>query len=166
MILAKHGIGKLSPSGEFLFDPSLSYPLDRVIAALNELAAMAGPKKTFEMGLEVLKNATIVPGATDIFSALQIFDAGYHVNHRRNGTPMFDPQSGRMLEGIGHYKYVLGEDRRIVMEVDAPYHCDLDRGIMQAWACRFQRSAVVTHLDPAICRTTGAPKCRYEITWK
>lgn len=165
-IFAKHGIGRLSPSGEYTFDPSVPCPIDRVIAATNEIAEKVGSQKAFEMGLAIVKNATLPPGANDLVSALQVFDAGYHLNHYRNGQLMFDAKTGRMLEGIGHYKYVSREERRVLMEVDVPYHCDLDRGIMQAWAARFERSALVTHLEPEVCRKRGALKCRYEVTWK
>jgi hypothetical protein len=94
------------------------------------------------------------------------FDAGYHMNHRRNGVIMFDPVTRSMLEGIGHYRCVSIADGRIVMDVDVPYQCDYDRGIMQAWAARFERTAVMSHIEPSACRKTGAPRCRYELTWK
>jgi hypothetical protein len=165
-IFAKHGVGRILPSGEYEIDLTRYYPLDQVLNGLNEVVSIVSTRKAFEMGLEVVKNASVPPGATDIFSALKIFDAGYHLNHRRNGLPMFDPVTGKMLEGIGHYKYVSGADRSAIMEVDVAYPCDFDRGIMQAWAGRFQRGALVTHLEPDVCRKTGAPKCRYEITWK
>lgn len=165
-IFAKRGIGRILPSGEFELDTQRSYPLSLILDALSELTAIAGAKKTFEMGVEIVKNATVPPGANDIFSAMQIFDAGYHLNHRVGGTPMFDTHTGVMSEGIGHYRYVSGEGTSIWMDVDAPYPCDLDRGIMQAWACRFQKGAIVEHKEPTQCRKTGARACRYEIKWK
>ena len=99
-------------------------------------------------------------------SAMAVFDTGYHMNHRRNGIVMFNPATRSMLEGIGHYRCASTADGRIVMDVDAPYHCDFDRGIMMAWALRFERTAVMTHIEPGVCRKTGALRCRYELTWK
>lgn len=165
-IFAKHGVGRLGPGGSFEIDFSAPFPFAAILAGAGELAQVVGPKKAFEVGLEVIKHAVIPPGATDIVSAMKLLDVGYHLNHLRGGAPMFDPKTGRMQEGIGHYRCAAVADKRITMEVDAPYPCDIDRGIMQAWAGRFQRGAVVTHVEPAVCRKTGAPRCRYEVTWK
>jgi len=164
-ILLKHGIGRLE-RGVYELDTSINYPFDKVLDALKEICALVGDKKIFEIGQEIIKNAVLPPGATDIVSAMKIFDAGYHLNHRRNGVPMFDVTKGTMLEGIGHYRCVSAEESRVVMELDVPFPCEFDRGIMQAWAQRFERSALVTHLEPKVCRNNGALKCRYEVTWK
>jgi hypothetical protein len=97
---------------------------------------------------------------------MQIFDAGYHLNHLKDGVPMFDSATGTMLDGIGHYKCISTSKHRLVMEVDAPYNCDLDRGIMQGWARSFDRSALVTHMEPSVCRKNRSARCRYEVSWK
>ncbi|MDI3281929.1 hypothetical protein [Polyangium sp. 15x6] len=164
-VFAKYGLGRVGPSGEFEILPAC--PLDKVIAAMNELFTVIGPQKGFEMGAQVVNHAAVPPGATsDIVTALQTFDAGYHLNHLEDGVPMFDPQTGTMRDGIGHYKCVSSSRHRAVMEVDSPYNCDLDRGIIQAWARRFERTALITHLEPTVCRKTRAPRCRYEVSWK
>lgn len=163
-IFVKQGLGRVDPSGEFeIVDAA---PLDKLIAALNELFQLVGPQKAFEMGTHVVNHATTPSGATDIVTAMQLFDAGYHLNHIKDGAPMYDPETGTMLEGIGHYKYVSHSKHRLVMEVDTPYNCDLDRGIMQTWARLFERTALLIHLDPAICRKNRSPRCRYEVSWK
>ncbi len=165
-ICAKHGLGRVADDGEYVFELQGTYSMTKAIAALNEIVALVGPKKAFEMGLEIPKNVVVPPGATAIVSAMKVLDGGYHLNHRKNGVAMFDPQRGMMLEGIGHYRCASVADHSIMMDVSVPYPCDFDRGIMQCWAARFERSAVVTHLDPSVCRKTGAPRCRYEITWR
>ena len=163
-IFARHGLGKTLQNGEFELVEFA--PLDKMIQAMNDLIAIVGPQKAFEMGLKIVENAVHPPGATDIISAMQILDVGYHLNHLRDGVPMFDPQTGAMVEGIGHYKCTTTSKHRVVMDVDAPYHCDMDRGIIQAWARLFERSALVTHLEPSICRKNRSPRCRYEVSWK
>lgn len=163
-IFVKHGLGHLTPSGEL--EPTNMAPLDKVIAAMNELLSLLSPQKAFELGQMIVNHVAIPPGATDIITSLQILDAGYHLNHHKDGAPMFDPATGAMVEGIGHYKVVSVSNHRVVMEVDAPYNCDLDRGIMQGWVRRFERTALVTHLDTTICRKNRSPRCRYEVSWK
>lgn len=163
-IFLRHGLGTLKSGDEFeLVDTA---PLAKLIQATNELVALVGPQKAFEMGLSIVEGASRPEGATDVVSAMQILDLGYHLNHFQNGVPMFDVATGTMTEGIGHYKFVSASKHRAVMEVDAPYHCDLDRGIIQGWAKKFERSALVTHIEPQVCRKNRSPRCRYEVSWK
>ncbi|MDI1442748.1 hypothetical protein [Polyangium sp. 6x1] len=163
-VFTKYGLGRVGPSGEFEILPTC--PLDKVIAAMNEFFTVIGPQRAFEMGVQVVNYVAVPPGATDIVTAMQFFDAGYHLNHLEDGVPMFDSQTGTMREGIGHYKCVSSSRHRAVMVVDSPYNCDLDRGIIQTWARRFERTALVTHLEPTVCRKTRGPRCRYEVSWK
>jgi len=163
-IFTRHGLGAMGTNGEFeIVDAA---PLDKVILATNELVALVGPRKAFEIGMNIVDHAVHPPGATDIISAMQIFDAGYHLNHLKDGVPMFDPATGTMVEGIGHYKCTYTSKHRLVMEVDVAYDCDLDRGIIQGWARQFERSALVTHIEPLVCRKNRSPRCRYEVSWK
>lgn len=163
-IFAKHGVVRLGPNGEI--EIPASAPLDKLIAAMNELMALVSPQKAFEIGLQFPNRVATVPGVKDIVTAMQIFNAGYHLNHLKDGVVMYDPETGTMIEGIGGYRCVAVSKHRVVMEVDAPYYCDLDRGIIQAWARRFERSALVTHLEPSVCRKNRSPRCRYEVSWK
>jgi len=163
-MFVRHGLATMGPDGEFeIVDAA---PLDKVTLATNELIAFVGPQKAFDIGLNVVNHAELPPGAVDIVSALRIFDAGYHLNHLKDGVPMFDPQTGTMLDGIGHYAFVSASKHRAVMEVDCPYHCDLDRGILQGWARRFDKSALVTHIEPSVCRKNRHRSCRIEVSWK
>ncbi|WP_136928152.1 hypothetical protein [Polyangium fumosum] len=163
-IYTRYGLGRVGPNGEFEFHETC--PIDKLVRAENELCALIGPQKAFEMGVAGMKYAESPPGVTDIVTAMQMFDAAYHINHLENGVPMFDPETGTMREGIGHYRCLSISRHRAVMEVDVPYPCDFDRGLMQSWARRFERTALVTHLEPSVCRKNGAPRCRYEVSWK
>lgn len=73
-----------------------------------------------EVGLEVPKNAILPSGVSDIRSAMAMFDAGYHLNHRKDGRAMFDPATGKMTEGLGHYRCTIEKDR-ILVDVDVAY---------------------------------------------
>jgi hypothetical protein len=88
------------------------------------------------------------------------------MNHRKNGIALFDPATGKMLEGIGHYGYsrVHGE-RRILSVCDTPYPCALDRGILTGVAIRFNSRAIVAHYPELPCRKQADPNCTYLITW-
>ena len=163
-VFLKHGLGRVTASGEF--ELPAAGPLEAVLAALNELCTLVGPQKAFEIGALIVKYASIPPGVTDIAAAVRIFDAGYHLNTLEEGVPMYDPATGAMREGIGHYTCVSVSKHRAVLEVDVPFNCDYDRGILQTWVRRFERSALVTHLEPTVCRKTRAPRCRYEVSWK
>jgi hypothetical protein len=163
-IFARHGLGQPNENGEFeIIDVA---PLDKVIQAMNDLIAIVGPQKAFEMGIKVVDHAVRPGTVTDIISAMKIFDAGYHINHLEDGVPMFDTQTGVMREGIGHYKCTATSKHRVIMEVDAPYNCDIDRGIMQGWARLYEPTALVTHLEASVCRKNRSPRCRYEVSWK
>lgn len=163
-VFLRHGLGIVRPNGDFEIVEAA--PVDKFILATNDLIAIVGRQKAFEIGLKFVDHVRHPEGATDIASAMQIFDNGYHLNHLKNGVPMFDPETGTMIEGIGHYKCTMTSKHRAVMEVDTPYDCDLDRGIMQGWARLFEKSALVTHLEPSVCRKNRSPRCRYEVSWK
>lgn len=97
---------------------------------------------------------------------MQSNDVAYHMNHRRNGQLMFNPATGVMLEGIGHYGYKREPgERKIISVCDNPYPCKLDHGILTTVARRFQLRALVTHDDTKPCRAKGGNDCTYVVTW-
>lgn len=83
------------------------------------------------------------------------------------GEPMFNPASGAMAEGIGHYGYehVAGQNK-LVSVCENPYPCAFDLGILTVMAERFESSARVAHDGAQPCRKRGANSCTYSITWK
>lgn len=162
--LARYGLGAVGPNGQF--EVIEWVPVAKWLLVLNELEGLMGPQKAVEIGMNIVDRIVFPPEAKDIQSAFQLFDVGYHINHVKDGQPMFDPATGTMVDGIGHYKCTYVSKRRAVLEVDAPYPCDLDRGIVQGWARRYEKTAIVTHLEPSVCRKTRGRACRYEVSWK
>ncbi len=162
-VLAKHGIGigsAGSPEGGDWF------PLGPWLATFHEITRSVGASKMYEIGKLIPKNATFPSDITDIFSGLESIDVAYHMNHRKNGTLMFDAQTGAMLEGIGHYRCKRTSNPRVVeVECDVPYPCETDRGIVSAIALRFEPSAAVQHLAEPECRSRGNARCRYAVSW-
>jgi len=163
--LASHGIGTANAKGEVSIDREAWYPQASWLAAFESFASTVGPRALFQIGQNVPKHAIFPPSITDIRSGIASIDVAYHMNHRKNGRPMFDPATGQKVKGIGRYGMAENGDRRIVSLCENPYPCDFDRGIITAIAARFERNARVTHDDRAPCRKNGADSCTYQVAW-
>lgn len=162
----KRGIGTQSADGRIVLDPSGWYPLGPWLEAYYEILELVGPNKVYEIGKQIPKNAPFPPHLRDARSALESLDIAYHINHRKDGQIMFDAKTSVMLEGIGHYRYVAQrEPRRALLECDDPYPCELDRGVVVSLVGRFEKGAVIEHLDEAHCRNRGGTVCRYAVCW-
>ncbi len=164
-ILSECGIGKLTGDAQLLIDPESWYSQGGWMQALNRIAREAGPRFLRRIGERIPENARFPAWVTDVRGAIRSIDIAYHMNHRRDGQVMFDPETETMAEGIGHYGYedVAGENR-ILSECRTPYPCPMDEGIVFAMARRFEPTATVTHAT-AECRSHGDSACTYAITW-
>jgi len=165
-IMSEEQLGQLNAEGLVLFDPDKWYPVTRWLATLRRVGKEYGDKMLMDAGLAVPKNAVFPPFVKDIDSALQSIDVAYHMNHASNGEPMFNPATGKMAEGIGHYGYqrVQGQ-KKIIAEVTAPYPCPFDNGLILSMARRFEKTANVSHDASKPCRNKGGQSCTYVITW-
>ena len=165
--LVRQGIGVMGPRGEIAIDYDRWYPIAGWLQAFEAIANAIGPTKIFDIGEQVPRHAMLPPDVKDIHGSIRAVDIGYHMNHRKNGQLMFDGASGRMLEGIGHYGYAskASEPRRIVSVCENPYPCTFDRGILTAFARRFESKARVEHDDGLPCRANHGKSCTYHITW-
>jgi hypothetical protein len=162
----KRGIGTVAPDGRLVVEPSGWYPMGAWVAAKHEIVNLIGPQKGYEVGKQIARFAELPPTIRDIVTALDGMDVSYHMNHRKNGEVMFNPANGKMLEGIGHTRPVSGRGtRRIVVESDSPYPCDVDRGIVIGFSARFEPNIVIEHLTDAGCRKQGGERCRYALSW-
>jgi hypothetical protein len=95
-----------------------------------------------------------------------MMDVGYHMNYRLNGKPMFDPATGSIVEGIGHYRVtdLVKGKREAVMTSDAVVPCPFDRGLIYAFAAKFSPKAKADHMSGP-CRMKGGKACSYKVTW-
>jgi len=142
------------------------YPLDRWLSAFESIANEVGPRGLFQYGQHLPKYAPFPPSVVDIRSAMASIDVAYHMNHRKKGRIMFDPATGQMTEGIGHYGYRSAPtEKKIISVCENPYPCDFDRGIITSLAARFEKQSRVAHDDKAPCRKNGADSCTYVVTW-
>ena len=163
--LATNGIGTVNAKGEITIDREAWYPQAGWLAAFEGIASTVGPRALFQIGQYVPKHAILPPSITEIRSGLASLDVAYHMNHRKDGRPMFDQATGRKAKGIGCYGMKDSGPRKITAFCENPYPCDFDRGVIAGFAVRFERTARVTHDDAAPCRKNGADSCTYHITW-
>ncbi|WNG35492.1 hypothetical protein F0U61_18800 [Archangium violaceum] len=164
-ILLEENLGSADKSGQVKFEPASWYPLERWLNTLERIEKEFGAALLFQSGMTTPKHAVFPPTVTDIHSALQCIDVAYHMNHAVRGEVMFNPNTGQMREGIGHYQYEhVPTKREILVRSSTPYPCDFDRGIIAAMAQRFQPNALLTH-DAKTCRKHGGETCAYRVTW-
>ncbi len=121
------------------------------------------------IGRKIPENAKFPPEINNIERALQAIDVAYHMNHRISEKPLFDPSTGEMWEGIGHYQYSRTGQNTAVMNCDNPYPCDFDKGIIDEMAFMYRPTGSaklsVIHDDSSPCRKKGADSCTYLVEW-
>lgn len=164
-ILLPSGIGNMTKNGyEIKMDEW--YSQTSWLRAFEMIAKEIGEATLKRIGTKIPENAKFPPWVKDIDSAIKSIDIAYHMNHRKNGTIMFDPDTGKMLEGIGHYGYErIENENKIISKCKNPYPDSFDLGIITAMAKRFELKANIYHDDSKECRKNGGESCTYIITW-
>lgn len=164
--LATHGIGTTQTKGSVMIDTDAWYPQQAWLDAFKDIANSVGTQALFQIGHHVPKHAVFPPSVNDIYSGVQSIDIAYHMNHKKRGKPMFDPSTGVMTEGIGHYGYTPVAGQHLIRSVcQNPYPCEFDHGIITAIAQRFEKRARVDHDPAAPCRKREGESCTYVIQW-
>ncbi|MBN1588084.1 MAG: hypothetical protein JW888_01060 [Pirellulales bacterium] len=160
-ILAENGISE-PVAGKW-------YPQQAWLDSFRIISQTIGSVTLAAIGRKIPENAHFPPGLDSIEEALKSIDVAYHLNHRLGTERLFDPRTGKMKEGIGHYGYEKVEKNKVKMVCNNPYPCDFDRGIIEAMAIRFKPSGClflqVKHDDTAPCRKKGADSCTYYVEW-
>jgi hypothetical protein len=162
--LLSYGIGTMQGK-DIVVDRNAWYPLDKWLAAHEDIANSVGPRASFQIGQEIPKVLALPPGVTDPHGALGSLNVGYHMSHRKNGRVLFDASSGATLPGIGDYTYTHEGKGKGSMICDNPYPCDLDRGLCQGLVQRFTPNARVVHENRGPCRKVGGTACTFSIAW-
>jgi hypothetical protein len=160
-ILSGNGIKNPKPDGWYKQQDWLN--------AFKQIATAIGPNTLFSIGKSIPENAKFPPEINDIHKALASIDVAYHMNHRLHDKVMFDPATGEMLEGIGHYSYKKVGDNVVEIMCDNPYPCDFDRGIIEAMARKFKPIHAIASTELAEtngCRKKCDSSCLYRISWK
>ena len=166
-IMLDEKLGTQNADGTTLFDADKWYPLANNLRAIDRIQQEYGSIIIRQMSAALLRNAKFPPSVNNIESGLASVDVAYHINHAKNGVALFSPATGQMGEGIGHYttKPVAGK-KQILCEVNTPYSCVFDQGLLLAMAHRFQPTASLVHQNPTQCRNSGFPSCSYAVSWK
>ncbi len=161
--LVQHGLisGKQSQ-----IDRTAWYALDKWLVVYHAIAKDVGINSLYTIGKKVPENIQLPPQVTDIRSVFGSLNIAYHLNHRKNGELMFDPATGKMLDGIGNVtcEFANGE-QKLTLKFENPYPCEFDRGLIHAFATRFEAGARVMHDNNAPCRKKGASNCTYVVSW-
>lgn len=138
--------------------------------AFKEIADTLGDMNLFLIGTAIIENAQFPP-MKGLEDALRSIDVAYHMNHRLGGKVMFNPQTGEMLEGIGHYSLISfdANTRKAVMCCNNPYPSKFDEGIITEVTRRFKPADSI-NFEVKIDiskerRTQGADSCTYLISW-
>ncbi len=162
------GIEILKECGISDIKPDEWYSQQGWLNAFKHISENIGSSTLLLIGKSIPDNAQFPPEINDIFKALSAIDIAYHMNHRLNGHTLFNPQTGSMTEGIGHYHYKKVSDNEIEIRCDNPYPCDFDRGIVMQMANRFRPAYARTrigHDESKGCRKKGDENCIYTISW-
>jgi hypothetical protein len=164
--MLEHGLATIDANGRPCVDTERWYPVEAFRATFAQIARETGPASLYGVGLHMLDHVNWPPGIKNITEAMYSLDLAYHLNHRKHGIPMADLTTGKVLEGIGHFRSrkALGV-RRIVSVVDSIYPCEFDRGILTGVAIRFDARAEVVHDPTAPCRRAGGQDCTYIVSW-
>lgn len=164
--LMDEGLGKDDGSGVAKFDLDFWYPMKNYVRAIDKIGTQFGEVTLRQLGGAIPKNLDLPPHVNSVDAALGSVDIAYHMNHALNGTSMFSPTTGQMVEGIiGHYgcERVKGK-QKFICRVNTVYPCAFDESILLAMAKRFAPTAISKH-EPGSCRKTGHSHCVYTITW-
>ncbi len=159
--LADNGISNPAP-GQW-------YAQQSWLNAFKAIAESTGEFTLLNIGKKIPENAKFPPEINDIEKALAAIDVAYHMNHRLKGEVMFNPATGVLKEGIGHYGFEKTGPKSIKMVCNNPYPCDFDRGIIDSMAQKFKPQGTsfvkVKHDDSQPCRKKGDDSCTYLISW-
>jgi hypothetical protein len=160
--LVQYGLG----TKQGTIDRSAWYSLDKWLAVYNAIAKEVGINSLYAIGKKVPENIELPPHVTDIRSMFGSLNIAYLLNHRKNGELMFDMATGKMLDGAGKVTcdFVEGE-QKLTLKFENPYPCEFDRGLIHAFAMRFESAARVMHDNSAPCRKKGASSCTYMVSW-
>ena len=156
-------MGRKGADGLLSVDLESWYPLDAFLRAFARADQRIGDALVRQIGVEVMTRLAWPPGMKDIPTLARFLDMGYHAHHRRNGLVMGDPATGRIMEGIGHYRGRLRSDGAAEFEIDVPYPCAFDKGILFGALRRMQIVGAIIHDETHPCRKRGSPSCIYVV---
>ena len=160
------GFGEQDGKGSIVIDYGKDYSLDSFLSAFEKISNEVGDSVLFNIGKSIPNSSQFPPNINSVEDSVRLLDTAYHMNHIKNGKPMFDPNTGKKEKGIGYYGYEkVDGNNTILCEVNNPYPCAFDRGLIHGMASQFEKAVRVEHDDTKSCRKKGADTCTYVVTW-
>lgn len=144
--------------------------LQSLLDAMKEISDTVGEMNLFLIGKEVIEGAAFPP-MDGLESALRSIDVAYHMNHRKNGTAMFDPNTGKMTEGIGHYELTSfdADKKEAEMVCHTPYPSKFEEGLVTQIVRMFRpKGSLLPRVELDTTKETrrnGGERCTFKIYW-
>jgi hypothetical protein len=162
-LLLAEGIGQKGPDGLVEVDGEQWYPADAQLRALARANEQMGDSVVHQVGVTVVKHVQWPESIKDLKTLVMHLDRGYHLSHRRNGRTMWDPKTDVMQEGIGHYRGRTRPDGALELEVDNPYPCAFDKGLLFGAMRMLNVVGAILHDETLQCRKRGGKSCVYVV---
>jgi hypothetical protein len=159
----------LSDNGIVDPQPGHWYLQQSWLNAFKEIANKIGDATLKAIGKSIPESAQFPPEINSIENALFSIDIAYHMNHRIDGKPLFDPATGKLSEGIGHYNAEKKSETLITITCDNPYPDAFDLGIIDAMARKFPGNAHFIKVHQSTnheSRSKGDKSSLFEISWQ
>lgn len=137
--------------------------------AFKDIANKLGEMNLFLIGKAIIDNAKFPP-INNLEEGLRSIDIAYHMNHRLDDKPMFNPSTGAITEGIGHYKLTKFDDKNktAVMLCNNPYPSKFDEGILTQVVRKFKPTGSREKIELDTTkdnRKEGKNSCTFNIKW-
>lgn len=160
---------KILTDNGILLDEKEWFEAEIVIKSYHQVLNLYGEMNTFLMGKAIIENAEFPP-IENLKEGLESINIAYHMNHRLNGNVMFNPQTGKITEGIGHYNLTEFNEsnKTAVMVCDNPYPSKFDEGIITQIVRKFKPTGSTAEIKLDLTKETrkdGAKSCTYLIKW-
>jgi len=145
------------------------YPQQNWLDAFKTIVEVFGPNTLYVVGNKISENTKWPREFDSIEKALASIDIAFHMSHRIDDKILYDPETGTMKEGIGHYRFEKIDDKEVKMICNNSYPCDFDRGIITNTARIFvpknSKFLRVEHDNSGLCRNNGDNQCNYIVKW-
>ncbi|WP_123535392.1 hypothetical protein [Halosimplex salinum] len=141
-ILDERGISTAEP-GEW-------YPLSAFVAAIDALHDLVGDHAVHALGQRIARAVSFPTEPGDVPEALTALDEVCRDQHRGGD--------------VGGYSFRQIGDADGRIECHTPYACAFDRGVVEGTAVA-HADGFVCVCEVGACRSEGADRCTYEVSW-
>lgn len=160
-LLLAEKLGQKGPDGLVVVNPEDWYACDAYLRAFARASQQMGDAVLHQIGVSVMKTAQWPTDVRDVKALMQTMDLCHYVRHRKNGRVMADPASGRIGDGVGHYRARPVGKADLEVESDTPYPCAYDKGLLFGGLRRLHATGSVVHDATQSCRKKGQRSCVY-----